>query len=112
MHELGITRSIVSIVATAAQGRRVARVTLDVGRLAGVLPEAIAFCFDMVAEGTSVQGARLEINEIPGRARCRSCGDEFETSTLFQPCACGARDLERLQGEELKVREMELTEAI
>ena len=32
MHELGITRNIVKIVEEAAKGRRVKRVTLDVGQ--------------------------------------------------------------------------------
>lgn len=111
MHELGITRNIVSIVEDAAKGRRVRRVTLDVGRFAGVMPDALAFCFDVVSKGTSLEGALLEIREITGRCRCRGCGAEFETSTLYQACGCGSRLLERLAGEELKIREMELEEA-
>ncbi|MDX8533123.1 hydrogenase maturation nickel metallochaperone HypA [Mesorhizobium sp. VK25A] len=111
MHELGITRSIVSIVEEAANGRRVRRVTLDVGRLAGVIPEALSFCFDVVSKGTVLDGARLDIREIAGRCRCLDCSAEFETSTLYQACGCGSRHLERLAGEELKIREMELEEA-
>jgi hydrogenase nickel incorporation protein HypA/HybF len=111
MHELGITRNIVSIVAEAAQGRRVRRVTLDVGKLAGVTPDAIAFCFDIVAKDTALDGARLDINEIPGRCRCRDCGSEFEVATLYEACPCGSRAVDRLQGEELKIREMEIEEA-
>jgi hydrogenase nickel incorporation protein HypA/HybF len=61
MHELGITRNIVAIVGEAARGRRVTRVTLHVGQLAGVEPRAIAFCFDVVARGTPVEGAALDI---------------------------------------------------
>lgn len=111
MHELGITRNIVAIVEDAARGRRVRRVTLDVGRLAGVIPEAIGFCFDLVAKGTALEGARLDINQIAGRSLCRDCGAEFEVETLWQACACGSHALERLAGEELKIREMELEEA-
>ncbi|WP_348525971.1 hydrogenase maturation nickel metallochaperone HypA, partial [Mesorhizobium sp.] len=66
MHELGITRNIVSIVEETAKGRRVRRVTLDVGRLAGVMPDALAFCFDVVSKGTALEGAVLEIREIIG----------------------------------------------
>jgi hydrogenase nickel incorporation protein HypA/HybF len=61
MHELGITRDIVAIAGDAARGRRVIRVTLHVGKLAGVEPRAIAFCFDVVARGTPVEGAVLDI---------------------------------------------------
>ncbi len=111
MHELGITRNIVAIVSEAARGRPVRRVTLDVGALSGVAPDAIAFCFDIVAQGTSLDGARLDIRTIAGRGRCRDCGATFETATLHQPCACGSHAIERLAGEELKIREMEIEEA-
>ena len=58
MHELGITRNIVAIVEEAAKGRRVRRVTLEVGELSGVMSEAIAFCFDVVTAGTALEGAK------------------------------------------------------
>jgi len=111
MHELAITRSVVAIVAEAAKGRRVGRVTLEIGKLSGVMSEAIAFCFDAVAAGTPLEGAQLEIREIEGRARCMSCGREVATETLFARCACGSNRMERLQGEELNVKSMELAEA-
>jgi hydrogenase nickel incorporation protein HypA/HybF len=111
MHELGITRNIIAIVGAAAKGRSVCCVTLEVGKLSGVMGEAIAFCFDAVSQGTPLEGARLEILEIAGRARCDECGAEFETASLFAPCPCGSRRFVRLQGEELKIKSMELTEA-
>jgi hydrogenase nickel incorporation protein HypA/HybF len=66
MHELGITRNIVSIVGQAARGRRIVRITLEVGALAGVEPRAIAFCFDVVARGTAAEGAVLDIVPLAG----------------------------------------------
>lgn len=107
MHELGITRNIVAIVSDHAKGQRVARVALDVGRLSGVMSEAITFCFDVVAAGTVLDGAKLEITDIEGRGLCRACKTEFATPALFTSCACGSRDIERLAGEELKIREFE-----
>ena len=111
MHELGITRNIVGIVSDAAKGRRVTRVTLEIGTLAGVMPEAIAFCFDTVTQGSPIDGATLEIVQIEGRARCRACGAEFRALTLFAPCPCGSRSCERLSGEELNIKSMQLEEA-
>ena len=111
MHELGITRNIVAIVGEAARGRAVLIVTLEVGKLSGVMKEAIAVCFDSVAQGTPLQGARLDIREIEGRARCLECGEEFATPTLFTACACGSRRLLRLAGEELNIKTMQLEEA-
>jgi hydrogenase nickel incorporation protein HypA/HybF len=111
MHELAITRNIVAIVSQAAGGRRVRQVTLEVGRLSGVAPEAIAFCFDVVAQGTVLDGAVLDIALIEGRACCAECGTEFATATIFAPCPCGSRNVVRLAGEELTVRTMEIEEA-
>lgn len=108
MHELGITRNIVAIVAEHAKGRVVQRVTLDIGKLSGVDAQAIRFCFEVVAKGTLIDGARLELRETDGRGRCRGCQAEFPTPTLYASCACGSREIERLAGEELMVREIEL----
>lgn len=107
MHELSITHNIVAIVAEHANGQKVSRVSLDIGRLSGVMSEAIRFSFDVVAAGTCLEGAKLEIRDVEGKARCRDCGTEFPTPTLFTPCACGSRSIERLAGEELKIREFE-----
>ena len=65
MHELGLTRNIVAICAEHAGGRRVTRVRLEIGDEAAVMPDAIRFCFDVVAQGTLVEGARLEIIATP-----------------------------------------------
>jgi hydrogenase nickel incorporation protein HypA/HybF len=110
MHELGIARNIVAIVGEAAKGRRVSRVTLEVGKLSGVMADAIAFCFEAVAEDTGLDGAMLDINEIEGHARCLACGAEFAAATFHTPCACGSRRIFLLKGEELKIRSMELEE--
>lgn len=111
MHELGITRNVVAIASEAAKGRRVLKVTLEVGRLSGVMTDAIRFCFDTVASGTALDGAKLEIREIEGQARCQACGSVYTMPTLFTACTCGSRDCERLAGEELKVKTIELEEA-
>jgi len=111
MHELGIARNIVTLVGEAANGRAVSRVTLEVGKLSGVMSDAIAFCFDVVAAGTALEGACLDVHEIEGRARCEACGEEFDTATLFTPCPCGSRRVVRLRGEELNIKSMQFKEA-
>jgi hydrogenase nickel incorporation protein HypA/HybF len=66
MHELGISRNIVAIVGEAANGRPVRRVTLEIGRLSGVMPHAVEFCFELAAAGTPAASALLEIRETAG----------------------------------------------
>jgi Zn finger protein HypA/HybF involved in hydrogenase expression len=77
MHELALTCDIVESVEETAAGRQVLRVTLVIGKLAGVMTEAIRFCFPEVARGTALDGAALDIVEPEGRARCDECGAEF-----------------------------------
>jgi hydrogenase nickel incorporation protein HypA/HybF len=108
MHELGITRSVVSIVSERAQGHKVLRVTLEVGRLSGMLPEAIRFCFDVCTQGTVLEGAMLQILETEGRGHCAACNAEpVMTAPLGRCPACGEPTLRMVAGTELKIKEME-----
>jgi len=114
MHELSITQSVVAICAerAAQQGprARVTQVTLEVGVLAAVLPDALRFCFSACARDTVLEGAELQIVEVPGRARCFDCGAEVAMLQLFGHCACGSTQLVLISGEELRVKQMEVEE--
>lgn len=68
MHELGLTRNIVAIVAEHAGERPVKRVQVAVGARACVEKQALAFCFDLVARGTVLEGAALEFIDARGDA--------------------------------------------
>jgi hydrogenase nickel incorporation protein HypA/HybF len=108
VHELGLTQEVVALADAAAAGRRVTRVVLEIGKLSGVLPDAVRFCFDLCAEGTAVAGAALEIVEPAGRGRCRACGGEVAMDRPFGRCMCGCSDLDWVAGDELRVRELEV----
>ncbi|MEM9387289.1 MAG: hydrogenase maturation nickel metallochaperone HypA [Pseudomonadota bacterium] len=107
MHELGITRNIVAIVSDHAGASQVSRVALQIGALSAVMPDAIRFCFDICAKNTVVEGAQLEIEEVPGRGRCQRCGREFALDKPFGQCICGSRQIACIAGEEMKIKEME-----
>jgi len=68
MHELAVAQSIVDKVSETAAGRRVLKVTLEIGATSCVSADAIAFSFDLVAEGTVAQGAMLDIRPVAGEA--------------------------------------------
>jgi hydrogenase nickel incorporation protein HypA/HybF len=108
VHELSITQSLVDAVTEQSGGAHVLAVNLQVGRLSGVVPDAMCFCFDLVTEGTPLQGARLHIEEPGGLARCRSCGEEFSIPDLLLLCACGSADVELLGGRELALTSVEV----
>lgn len=108
MHELAITQSLVDAIVEQLGSRRVTVVTLRIGKVSGVVPDAVRFCFDLVAEGTPVEGARLEIAEPGGRARCRDCTAEFGVDDLVLLCPCGSADVELLCGHELTISSVEV----
>ncbi len=108
MHELSITQSIVDVVAERTTGRTVVAVQVRVGRLSGVVPDAMAFCFEIAATGTPVEGARLDIEEIDGRIACHTCGLESAAADLVRLCPCGSADVDVVAGEELTVVSVEL----
>ncbi|WFR73414.1 hydrogenase maturation nickel metallochaperone HypA [Prescottella defluvii] len=108
MHEMAITQSVVDAVCERAAGRSVHSIRLQVGRLCAVVPDAMQFCFELVTEGTVAEGARLDIEEPPGRAHCRGCGEDFSLRDLVLLCPCGSADVEILSGRELRIMSMEV----
>ncbi len=111
MHELSIASSLVEIAARHAGGRRVAAVEVKVGHLRQVVPAALEFAFELVAEGTPVEGARLELEQVPARGRCRGCGAETVMDGFPLACGrCGGLDVEVVAGEELQVSALEVEE--
>jgi hydrogenase nickel incorporation protein HypA/HybF len=111
MHELSIADAVVTIASRHAAGRRVTRVDLKVGHLRQVVPDALAFAFELVAQGTPVEGAELVMEEVPATVSCRRCGDESVLEAFPAHCAaCGALDVEVTGGEELLVDSLELEE--
>ena len=113
MHELAIADSIVRIAGEHAGGRPVTRVEVRVGHLRQVVPSALAFGFELVAEGTPVEGAELVIVDVEAVGRCGTCGDETRLVEFPLACrSCGSLDVEVIQGEELYVDSLELEEAL
>jgi hydrogenase nickel incorporation protein HypA/HybF len=108
MHELALMESLVAAVNERVVEGRVVAIRLEIGKLAAVVPDALRFSFDVCAQGTRAQGARLEIESIDGRGTCRACGVERAVDTLFSACPCGSYDVALVAGEELRVRELEV----
>jgi hydrogenase nickel incorporation protein HypA/HybF len=79
MHELSIALELVDIAAAEAErtvATRVIAVHVKIGPLSGLVKEALLFSFDAVTEGTSLEGARLLIEETQVRTWCPTCQRE------------------------------------
>ena len=108
MHELSVIQGVVDQVTERLGQTRVTEVHLTIGKLSGVVPDALRFCFELAAVGTTLDGAALEIDEPEGRASCRSCQRDF---TLTQPillCPCGSADVQVTGGREMLIRSVKV----
>lgn len=110
MHELAITQAIVDAITERLGDTPVREVRLEIGKLSGVVPDAVRFAFELVTAGTGVEGAALEIDEPEGLARCRTCGTTFGTAEVMPLCECGSADVEVLGGTSLRIKEVQLGE--
>lgn len=108
MHELAIATAIAGAVCDRAAGRRVRCVTVRVGELTAVVPEAMRWCFTLAVEGTVADGADLEIERRGGAGRCRECGTDFACADLILLCPCGSADVTVTSGRELEIVSMEV----
>ncbi|HUA28587.1 MAG TPA: hydrogenase maturation nickel metallochaperone HypA [Streptosporangiaceae bacterium] len=108
MHELAITEGVVDAVTERLPDVRITCVRLEIGALSGVVADSVRFCFDLVTEGTNLEGARLEITETAGCCHCKVCGQDFEPDGPIAICPCGSIEVKVLAGQELKISSVQV----
>jgi hydrogenase nickel incorporation protein HypA/HybF len=112
VHELSLVASVFEVLEDEARkhdARRVTRVTLRVGAMAGIVPELLESAFETYQKGTIAETARLEIVVVPVRLRCPDCGGEaVREDTDFSCAGCGSRRVEIIEGRDLVVERVEL----
>jgi hydrogenase nickel incorporation protein HypA/HybF len=116
MHELSIAVSLVDIASdeiTRLGLVGVASVHVRVGALSGVVKDALLFSFEAAAEGTPLEGARLEIEEVPVTVWCVPCAAE-RTPASIASRRCPVCDIvtpDIVHGEELELIGLEVLDA-
>jgi hydrogenase nickel incorporation protein HypA/HybF len=111
MHEFSIASAVVATAVKHADGRRVTVVSLRLGALRQVVPDALAFAFEIVTRETLCEGARLESESVPARVRCTPCGETSTLERLPLRCPrCGDSGVAIVGGEELEVESIEVEE--
>ncbi|MCC8935714.1 hydrogenase maturation nickel metallochaperone HypA [Bradyrhizobium sp. Arg62] len=112
MHEMALCQSIIEIVEEEARRRSfslVRSICLEIGALSHVAPQAIRFCFAVVATRTIADNADLRIIELPGEAWCMTCSTTVEIARRDEGCpCCGSYQLQVTAGEEMRVKELEI----
>jgi len=112
MHELSVIASLFEILLQKAgeqKALKITRVQLKVGKLSGVVPEALEAAFEAYKKGTIAEAALLEIEKLRLKVLCQDCGLEaLQDDYIFVCPACGSQNLKILQGTELFLEKIEL----
>ena len=112
MHEVGIMQSVLEIAEQQARANgasRIHEIRMRVGRMTGVVPEALDHAFTVLREGTLAAQARLDVEFVPGMFWCLTCESEFESEDLVGGCpSCHEPSFDLRRGRELDVVSLEV----
>jgi hydrogenase nickel incorporation protein HypA/HybF len=111
LHEMTLVSSIFNIIKDKIKEykiNRVIQVKLMVGEMTGVEDMTMKACFELLAEATPAEGARLVIERIPIKAQCRFCGNEFIIRGWSYQCPdCCNTGVKIISGKELYIDSIE-----
>jgi len=114
MHELSIANSILEAACAEAQARagmRLTKISVRIGELAGVDPDALSFSFEALVKETDLEKCALEIEFMPRRHECGSCGQRFVVADFETRCPkCGTAETTFISGNELEFAHLEMEE--
>jgi hydrogenase nickel incorporation protein HypA/HybF len=115
VHELSVALSLVDAVcekAGALGNVRVDAVFVRLGELSGVLKDALSFCFEVAAKGTAVEGARLEVEDVPVTVLCPRCSAERRLASVqhLRCPVCDEPTPDVIDGRELELAALEVSD--
>ena len=100
MFDMLVAENLVDLIEEEGLRRsfsRVRAIRLRIGALGHVEPAALYSCFDEASEGSIAEGARLDLEMVPGEGWCPDCSE-----------TCGQGHVRITAGEELRVLELEV----
>lgn len=113
MHELPVTQSLLEIALRHAQesgAQRIVSLDLVIGQYASLVDDSIQFYWDMIAEGTLAEGARLVFHRLPARFECQSCQTQYSPVEDDFACpACGGEQVALISGREFYLESIDVT---
>jgi hydrogenase nickel incorporation protein HypA/HybF len=115
MHELTIAVRIIESLEEEmgdVDDLLVRSVSVQVGPLSGVVPEALLFCWDLAVEGTRFAHARLEIERSEVVGLCPACREECLISNVqsLRCPSCRSPVHRVVRGNELEILTIDVEE--
>lgn len=112
MHEMSMARDIIGTVTEIMKehpGKKVTKIHLKIGEMAGVVVDSLLFSYQVSVEDTPLSSSTLEIETVETTAQCKNCGSLFKIEELDFFChKCSSPDIEVKSGNELYITNLEI----
>lgn len=111
MHEMGVVLNVINAVEKYANANGISEVkgvVMEIGEVSGVVPSYFASCwYPAVARSRILLNSEVQVDFIPGIARCYKCREEFNIEKNDGKCPkCGSEHWETLSGREVMIKEI------
>ncbi|AEM39253.1 hydrogenase expression/synthesis HypA [Pyrolobus fumarii 1A] len=111
---------------------KVEELVIEVGAMALVDVVSLKFALEVMSRGTRLEGARFNVEIVPPKLACRSCGHEWQISVenlddevklyvhfapdkiyeILKCPLCGSRSIEVVKGLDVKLKSIKLSEKV
>jgi len=113
VHELSLCQAIADTIGERGGGRELVRVSVRIGHLRQVVPDSLQFSWQLLTEGSDLDGCRLEVEYVAAVVRCRACEAETTLDMPILACgSCGGVDVELRSGEEFLIASIDVSQQV
>ncbi|MFX1399605.1 MAG: hydrogenase maturation nickel metallochaperone HypA [Promethearchaeota archaeon] len=123
MHEFSFAYNIFKVAEATAikyNAKKISEVYLEIGELTLIVPDLLRQSFKMATHGSIAEDAKLIIEIVPGKIKCRDCGEISTVSLseeahikglqLFQCQHCKSQNTEVIEGKKANVKNIKIQE--
>jgi hydrogenase nickel incorporation protein HypA/HybF len=112
MHEFSLAVEVIKVAQNEADKNhalRVSEITIEVGNMSGVEADAFESALGLLAEGSILDNASLNLLKTKGTGKCIACNLDFEMDQRMDTCPeCGAFPSEISGGTEFRIVSLQI----
>lgn len=112
MHELPVTQSLLEIAlrhAQQANAQRILSLNVVLGQFATIVDDSVQFYWDLIAQGTIAEGARLNFRRIPAELLCQACNHRYAPGPDDLACPeCHSTNVTIVAGKEFSLESIDV----
>lgn len=113
MHEANFTQQIVQSIISELNkypDYKPKRVKVKVGEMLHLDNENVRFHYDLLTQGTKLEGVNLDLEEIKTIISCKNCHytGVIDNHHLLLCPSCGSSDVKMLSGDEIAIESIDL----